>query len=105
MTLLFPKPVKSDRPSLKRKRLIKKLDRRLQSKARTCIVPGCGRKPGRHHRIKRRYLEYRHDERFVIDLCWIPHHQEIERIGEEAFCEKYGLHLPELPERFKPRPS
>jgi hypothetical protein len=103
MTLGIPKPRKRDRPNLKRRREIKRNDKKFQQhpEEARCLVPNCPNKPGRHHRIKRRRLEYRFDPRWAADLCWIPHHREIEIIGEEAFCEKYKITLPALPPQFQ----
>lgn len=95
--MMLPKPRYSKlREQARRERREK--DRAFQEQAKTCIV--CGRKAGRHHRIKRRYLAYRWDDRFTLDLCW-DHHQEIERTGEVAFCAEHGLTLIPLPPRFR----
>lgn len=58
----------------------------------TC--PGCGRtyeleQMARHHVIKRRNKEFRHDDRNLVDLCQSLCHVEVETIGNVAFAEKH----------------
>lgn len=104
LQLPWPKPTKRTRPNLVRRREIKRKDKAFQMgipEGTRCLVSGCTKKVGRHHRIKRRFQEFRFDPRYAAELCWIPHHMEMEQMGEEAFCEKYGITLPELPPRFQ----
>lgn len=94
--LAFPKPSRRDDPNRRRKREIKRRDIAFQKdipRWACCIVPGCPNRPGKHHTIKRRHLEYRWDDTKAVLICW-PHHMELEAKGDEAFCLKYGLPFP-----------
>ena len=100
MTLLFPKP-QYRKEQLKRKRELREKDREFQSKATgSCIVPLCPRPCGKHHTVKRRHKESRHDPSKAIDICWF-HHVELEQIGDVDFQKKYGIFHPLLKQKLK----
>lgn len=99
---MFPKPKKSDRPGVRRRREIKRLDRKFQQDIpadAVCVVGGAARvgcfgQIVRHHCRRRRHIDARWDEKLSLDIC-IGHHGEGHTIGPKAFKAKYGIDFDE----------
>ena len=89
----IPKPLKKDRPGIKRRKLIKKQDREIQlAIGGEGICQNCGkwRELTGHHLIPRRYQEHRHDLQNLFRTC-VPCHLDIHSLSREKFAKKYPL--------------
>lgn len=76
--LPFPKPLKRDRPNLKRKRLIKKLDGKVSRETETNRCEECNRigPTDPAHIIPRRFQKLRHDRKNIRRKCRRCHDRE-----------------------------
>lgn len=91
--MMFPKPLKKDRPNIRRRIKIKEKDREFQkeSKDMKCIIMmDCLGSVSFHHKKKRRNMQCRWDKANTLCLCW-KHHLEGESKGAKWFKEKYGI--------------
>lgn len=90
---------RSDKPHRKEIREKDKAFQRDIPPGAKCLVgKDCNGPLSKHHRIKRRKLKYRWDDRYALILCTKHHLFDIEVIGEAAFCKKHGISLPPLPD-------
>jgi 5-methylcytosine-specific restriction endonuclease McrA len=72
----FAKPKKSQRPSVKRKKEIKKLDRQFQESGETHICEVCKKwseQTTYHHKKGRRHLNDRWNIENCIRVCYLCH--------------------------------
>lgn len=93
--ILFPKPKTRKQQRDKRRREIKRKDREFQADMppdARCLVANahCRGSLTKHHRVTRARIATRWTDAITWILCYF-HHEEIERIEEKRFCEKYNL--------------
>jgi hypothetical protein len=77
-SLLYAKPLKRDRPNLKRKREIKRKDKKISKETETYVCEGCGAetKTDPAHVVPRRFQKLRHDPTNIKRKCRKCHDAE-----------------------------